>query len=157
MCLIYLPLRSTILNAYCTNASPDGLCTRTHTNEAFSCWFCCKFRVDRTRRGNVCLEAWLGRVLGGRCWTLELKPCKLQPPLQSPDLGGRCWTLEQKPCELRPPLQSPDLGGRGWSLEQKPCEPRFPGATLCLWERGNTLEQQTCGPPHPPVQTLRLV
>ena len=36
------PLRSTILNAHGTNASPDGLCTRTHTNEAFSCWFCCK-------------------------------------------------------------------------------------------------------------------
>ena len=28
------PLRSTILNAHGTNASPDGLCTRTHTNEA---------------------------------------------------------------------------------------------------------------------------
>ena len=50
------PLRSTILNAHGTNASPDGLCTRTHTNEAFSCWFCCKsFKVDRARRGNVCL------------------------------------------------------------------------------------------------------
>ena len=50
-----------ILNAHGTNASPDGLCTRTHTNEAFSCWFCCNsFRVDRARRGNVCLEAWLG-------------------------------------------------------------------------------------------------
>ena len=49
------PLRSTILNAHGTNASPDGLCTRTHTNEAFSCWFCCNsFRVDRARRGNVC-------------------------------------------------------------------------------------------------------
>ena len=57
------PLRSTILNAHGTNASPDGLCTRTHTNEAFSCWFCCNsFRVDRARRGNVCLEACLGRV-----------------------------------------------------------------------------------------------
>ena len=56
------PLRSTILNAHGTNASPDGLCTRTHTNEAFSCWFCCNsFRVDRARRGNVCLEACLGR------------------------------------------------------------------------------------------------
>ena len=55
------PLRSTILNAHGTNASLDGLCTRTHINEAFSCWFCCKsFRVDRARRGNVCLEAWLG-------------------------------------------------------------------------------------------------
>ena len=51
------PLRSTILNAHGTNASPDGLCTSTHTNEAFSCWFCCNsFRVDRARRGNVCLE-----------------------------------------------------------------------------------------------------
>ena len=51
------PLTSTILNAHGTNASPDGLCTRTHTNEAFSCWFCCNsFRVDRARRGNVCLE-----------------------------------------------------------------------------------------------------
>ena len=53
------PLRSTILNAHGTNASPDGLCTRTHTNEAFSSWFCCtgnSFRVDRARRGNVCLE-----------------------------------------------------------------------------------------------------
>ena len=49
------PLRSTILNVHGTNASPDGLCTRTHTNEAFSCWFCCNsFRVDRARRGNVC-------------------------------------------------------------------------------------------------------
>ena len=35
------PLRPTILNAHSTNASLDGLCTRTHTNEAFSCWFCC--------------------------------------------------------------------------------------------------------------------
>ena len=53
----YWPLRSTILNAHGTNASPDGLCTRTHTKEAFSCWFCCNsFRVDRARRGNVCLE-----------------------------------------------------------------------------------------------------
>ena len=51
------PLRSTILNAHGTNARPDGLCTRTHTNEAFSCWFCCNsFSVDRARRGNVCLE-----------------------------------------------------------------------------------------------------
>ena len=51
------PLRSTILNSHGTNASPDGLCTRTYTNEAFSCWFCCNsFRVDRSRRGNVCLE-----------------------------------------------------------------------------------------------------
>ena len=51
-------LRSTILNAHGTNASPDELCTRTHTNEAFSCWFCCNsFRVDRARRGNVCLES----------------------------------------------------------------------------------------------------
>ena len=50
------PLRSTILNAHGTNASPDGLCTRTHTNEALSCWFCGNlFRVDRARRGNVCL------------------------------------------------------------------------------------------------------
>ena len=52
------PLRSTILNAHGTNASPDGLCTRTHTNEAFSCWFRCNsFRVDRARRGNVCLSS----------------------------------------------------------------------------------------------------
>ena len=51
------PLRSTILNAHGTNASPDGLCTRTRTNEAFSCWLCCNsFRVDRARRGKVCLE-----------------------------------------------------------------------------------------------------
>ena len=51
------PHRSTILNAHGINASPDGLCTRTHTNEAFSCWFWCKtFRVDRGRRGNVCLR-----------------------------------------------------------------------------------------------------
>ena len=51
------PLRSTILNAHGNNARPDGLCTRTHTNEAFSCWFCCNsFRVDRARRGNVCLS-----------------------------------------------------------------------------------------------------
>ena len=52
------PLRLTILNAHGTNASPDGLCPRTHTNEAFSCWFCCNsFRVDRARRGNVCLSS----------------------------------------------------------------------------------------------------
>ena len=51
------PLRSTVLNAHGANASPNGLCTRTHTNEAFSCWFCCKsFRVDRARRGNVCFR-----------------------------------------------------------------------------------------------------
>ena len=57
------PLRPTIINAHGTNGSPDGLCTRTHTNEAFSCWFCCNsFRVDRARRGEVCLEACLGRV-----------------------------------------------------------------------------------------------
>ena len=56
------PLRSTILNAHGTNASSDGLCTRRHANEAFSSWFCCNsFRVDRARRGNVCLEACLGR------------------------------------------------------------------------------------------------
>ena len=56
------PLRSTILNAHGTNAGPDGLCTRTHTNEAFSCSFCCKsFSIDRAWRVNVCLEAWLGR------------------------------------------------------------------------------------------------
>ena len=35
------PLRSTILNAHGTNASPDGLCTCTHTKKAFSSWFCC--------------------------------------------------------------------------------------------------------------------
>ena len=52
------PLRSTILNAHVTNASPDGLCTRTHTIEAFSCWFSCySFRVDRARCGNVCLSS----------------------------------------------------------------------------------------------------
>ena len=52
------PLTSTILNAHGTNASPDGLCTRTHTNEAFSCWFWCNsFRVDQARRGNVCLSS----------------------------------------------------------------------------------------------------
>ena len=46
----------TILDAHGTNASPDGLCTRTHTNEAFSCWFCCNsFRVGGGRCGNVCL------------------------------------------------------------------------------------------------------
>ena len=49
------PLRATILNENGTNASPDGLCTRTHTSEAFSCWFCCKsFRVGGGRCGNVC-------------------------------------------------------------------------------------------------------
>ena len=56
MCVIQhrnWPHRSTILNARGTNASPDGLCTRTHNNEAFSCWFYCNsFRVDRARRGN---------------------------------------------------------------------------------------------------------
>ena len=66
------PLRSTILNAHGTNASPDGLCTRTHTNEPFSCWFCCKsFRVDRARRGDVCLEAWLGRVQ--KAWNVRTR------------------------------------------------------------------------------------
>ena len=39
------PLRSTIRNAHGINASPDGLCTRTHTNEAFSC--CAGFAVVR--------------------------------------------------------------------------------------------------------------
>ena len=66
------PLRSTILIAHGTNASPDGLCTRAHTNEAFSCWFCCNScRVDRARRGNVCLEAWLGRVL--KAWNVRTR------------------------------------------------------------------------------------
>ena len=52
------PLRSAILNAHGTNASPDGLCTRTHTSETFSCWFCGNpFRVDRARRGDVCLSS----------------------------------------------------------------------------------------------------
>ena len=51
------PLRSTILNAHGTNGCPDGLCTRTHTIEAFSCWFSCySFRVDRARCGNVCYQ-----------------------------------------------------------------------------------------------------
>ena len=51
------PLRSTMLNAHGTNASPDGLCTHTQTNEAFSCCFCCNsFRVDRARRGNVSIK-----------------------------------------------------------------------------------------------------
>ena len=51
-------LRSTILNAHGTNASPDGLCTRTHTNESFSCWLCCNsFRVDRAKCRNVCLSS----------------------------------------------------------------------------------------------------
>ena len=66
------PLRSTIFNLHGTNASPDGLCTRTHTNEAFSCWFCSKsFRVDRARRGHACLEAWLGRVLNA--WNVRTR------------------------------------------------------------------------------------
>ena len=60
MCVIQhrnWPLRSTILNEHGINASPDGLCTSTHGNEPFSCWFCCNsFSVDRARRGNVCLE-----------------------------------------------------------------------------------------------------
>ena len=51
-------LRSTILNAHGTYASPDGFCTRTNTHEAFSCRFYCNsFRVDRARRGNVCLSS----------------------------------------------------------------------------------------------------
>ena len=51
------PLRSTILNAHVTNASPDGFCTRKHTKEALSCCFCCNsFRVDRARHRNVCLS-----------------------------------------------------------------------------------------------------
>ena len=50
------PLWSTIRNANGTNASPDGLCTRRRTNEAFPFWFSCNsLRVDRARRGNVCL------------------------------------------------------------------------------------------------------
>ena len=44
------PLRSTILNAHGTNASLDGLCTRTHTNEAFSCWFAV-IRLDLIKPG----------------------------------------------------------------------------------------------------------
>ena len=51
------PLKSIILNAHGTNAGHDGLCTRTHTNEAFSSWVSCNsFRVDRARLGNVCLQ-----------------------------------------------------------------------------------------------------
>ena len=66
------PLRSTILNAHGTNASLDRVSTRTHTNEALSCWFCCNsFGVDRARRGNVCLEAWLGRVL--KAWNVRTR------------------------------------------------------------------------------------
>ena len=52
------PHGSTMLNAHGTNAGPDGLFSRTHTNEAFSCWFCVNsFRVDRARRGNVSLSS----------------------------------------------------------------------------------------------------
>ena len=35
----YEHAKGAIHNAHGTNASPDGLCTRTHTNEAFSCGF----------------------------------------------------------------------------------------------------------------------
>ena len=78
------PLRSAILNTHGTNASPDGLCTRTHTNEALSCWFCCNsFRVDRVRGGNVCLEMpgpflksfdsciYMNPTHGPRAWSLD--------------------------------------------------------------------------------------
>ena len=52
------PLRSTILNAHGTKASPDGLCTHTYIDKAFSCWFCCNsLRVARARRRNVCLSS----------------------------------------------------------------------------------------------------
>ena len=86
------PLRSTILNAHVTNASPDGLCTRTHTNEAFSCWFCCKsLRVDRARRGNVCLAAWLGRV--SKAWNVPVRTrYKLQFRL---GMDGLCRSTKQ--------------------------------------------------------------
>ena len=51
------PPRSTAFNAHGTNASPNGLCARTHNNEAFSCWSSCKsFRVGRARRGNMCCQ-----------------------------------------------------------------------------------------------------
>ena len=81
------PLRSTILNAHVTNASPDGLCTRTHTHEAFSCWFGCNsIRVDRARRGNVCLsnEGMLSyrsarrKFKDGLGINMTMKPCLLQ-------------------------------------------------------------------------------
>ena len=64
------PLMSTALNAHGTNASPEWLCARTNTNEAFSCWSCCKaFRVGRARRRQrVFLEAWLGRV--SKAWNV---------------------------------------------------------------------------------------
>ena len=43
---------------YSTHTAPMPVCTRTHTNEAFSCWFRCNtFTVDQARRGYVCLSS----------------------------------------------------------------------------------------------------
>ena len=71
------PLRSTILKAHGTSASSDGLCTRTHTNEAFSCWFCCKsFRVDRARRGN-----YVFRGMAGSCVKCLQRTYQVQVPV----------------------------------------------------------------------------
>ena len=63
------PLRSTILNAHGTNASPDGLCTRTHTNEAFSGWYYYYYEnlLYFTYHRSI---AWSGALLEG----LEFKP-----------------------------------------------------------------------------------
>ena len=57
LCVIrhrFRPLWSTALNAYVINASLDGLSARTHTDESFSCWYCCNsFRVCRARCGSM--------------------------------------------------------------------------------------------------------
>ena len=87
------PRRSTILNAHGTNASPDGLCTRTYTNEPFSCWFCGNsFRVDRvfsslvfrgTKRLFVTVHSLLclADLQNDRwCYTLPLQECALPVP-----------------------------------------------------------------------------
>ena len=120
MCVIQhrnWPLRSTILNAHGTNASPDGLCTRTHTNEAVSCWFCCNsFRVDRARRRNVCLK-W-GKAEGAK----RPKPFfrHAWAVLKKAWIVVYIWTLHMGPERGRSTMD------RGYELE-----PGSPGAVDC--------------------------
>ena len=47
----FRPCLSTALNAYGTNASPAGLCARTHTNDTFSFW--CGWSWSRVGRATT--------------------------------------------------------------------------------------------------------
>ena len=127
------PLRPTILNAHGTNASPDGLCTRTHTNETLSGLFCGNsLRVDRARRGNVGLEAWLdvfkklGTYVPGTSTSIIYhnvyflfwkKCCRARPQPSTLSTGRPTVSLRDMlqvtlNCCVRPALL---MGGRGGS------------------------------------------